>query len=123
MATTGYFDFQEIAIDLPQVFALGIFGTLAIDTAQDLRRPLFDAVDRPEITDVIIDAENLHYIDSSGIGLFYAAAIKLRQKRGALHLVSAKATILKILRMTRFEELVQIHETFAVALQSCKRIA
>jgi anti-sigma B factor antagonist len=58
--------------------------------------------------DITLDLSGVAFVDSSGIGVFVAAAKKLRERGDALVLESAPSTVTKLLEMTGVTKLVKL---------------
>lgn len=53
---------------------------------------------------VVVDLENLGFIDSSGLGVLVSALRRVKERGGTLRLVCTKESILKIFRITGLDK-------------------
>ena len=83
-------------------------GELDVDTAQVVRRELFDthftAGQR-----VVVDLEGLDFIDSSGLSVLIQTARRVKDAGGELHLVCAKFH--RLLSIAGLDQIVPVHDT------------
>lgn len=82
-------------------------GEIDVATAPELRDRLTDLVDGGT-TRLIVDLEDVDFIDSTGLGVLVGAVRRTRGTEGDLRLVCTNARILKIFEATG------LHEVFVI---------
>jgi anti-sigma B factor antagonist len=87
---------------------LRVRGELDVDSAQVVRRQLFETV-IAEGQKVVVDLEGLDFIDSSGLTVLIQTARRVRDRGGELHLVCAKFH--RLLSIAGLDQIVPVHDT------------
>ena len=64
------------------------------------------------------DLTGVTFMDSSGFGTLLGATRRLRPGGGGLHLAGPNSTIQRMLRLTRLDSIMQVHETAEEAVQA-----
>ncbi|WP_425099915.1 STAS domain-containing protein [Tropicibacter sp. S64] len=100
------------SVEIVAVDASRIDAAVAIQFKDQMREVLADAADR-----VILDLEQVDFIDSSGLGAI-VAAMKLMPSGRKLELAALTPTVDKVFRMTRMDSIFPIHESVGSAIQS-----
>src|SRR5689334_23190151 len=96
---------------------LGVTGEIDIYTAPLFKQAVVNLVSEGN-RDVIIDLSEVTFMDSSGFGTLLGATKRLRPMGGGLHLAAPNSTIQRMLRLTRLDSIMQIHETVDAAVQT-----
>jgi anti-sigma B factor antagonist len=73
-------------------------GELDLNAAPELKAALGAAIDRGATT-VVVDMDEVTFIDSTAIGVLLAARERLRQSGGALELVCVEPNVLRVLEI------------------------
>ena len=89
---------------------LTVFFTGHIDTsnAHIIEKQVFDLLDQYSPATVIVDAEELEYISSSGLRII----LKLRQRYKDMKVINASSEVFEILEMTGFTEMMTIEKAY-----------
>jgi anti-sigma B factor antagonist len=95
------------------VVAVG--GEIDVYTAPKLREHLIDLVAGGSYH-LIIDMENVDFLDSTGLGVLVGGLKRVRSHEGSLDLVCTQDRILKIFRITGLTKVFPIHATVDEAL-------
>ncbi|MDZ4179533.1 MAG: STAS domain-containing protein [Coriobacteriia bacterium] len=82
---------------------LVLSGEVDVYTSPRLKQELADVVDAGCVQ-VVVDLENLSFIDSSGLGVLVSGLRRVKDKGGTLRLVCTKDGILKIFRITGLDK-------------------
>jgi anti-sigma B factor antagonist len=98
-----------------QSFIVRVGGELDIYTTPRLRSALQDAVDA-QARLVVLDLSEVHFIDSTGLGELAAAFRKAQSSGHDLRFVLDDPYLLKMFRITGFDNLFAIYPTMAAAL-------
>ncbi|MBS4763266.1 MAG: STAS domain-containing protein [Brachyspira sp.] len=86
-----------------------LFGDIDIYTSSDLK----DAM----ISQVIMDMEDVHYIDSSGIGVFIAVLGTFKKVNGKIGMIKITEPVKKVLELTRLTSFLPVYNTEAEAIE------
>ena len=97
------------------VVAVG--GEIDVYTAPRLRDKFTELVAAGSY-DIIVDMQNVEFLDSTGLGVLVGALKKVRQHDGSLELVCTQERLLKIFRITGLAKVFVIHESPDEALTS-----
>ncbi|WP_459129472.1 STAS domain-containing protein [Guggenheimella bovis] len=86
-----------------------VIGEVDIDTAAELKQKLIDIIEDKNRT-VIINAEELDYIDSTGLGMLIGIVKRLRVENNDLIIAGAKPSIVKLLKITGLDKVFLVKE-------------
>jgi anti-sigma B factor antagonist len=84
-----------------------IEGEVDLYTAPRLKEELVALIEGG-CTHVIVDLDNVAFIDSSGLGVLVGALRRARERDGAVRIVCARESILKIFRITGLDKVFPI---------------
>lgn len=89
---------------------LTVFLSGHIDTgnAHEVEKEIFDKIDQLAPDHVILDAEKLEYISSSGLRVI----LKLRKKFADLKMINVSSEVYEILDMTGFSEMMTVEKAY-----------
>jgi len=83
---------------------LAVKGDVDIANASSFRKALADAyVERP--ADIIIDASELMYIDSTGLGVIIGAFGRMRENDHKILIEKPRANVMKLLNITCLDKI------------------
>ncbi len=85
-----------------------IEGEVDVYTSIDLKKELTKLVEADE-KNIIIDLENVNYMDSSGLGVLVALLKELKKIGGELKLISLPVSVKKIFDLTRLTKFFNIY--------------
>lgn len=94
---------------------IAVQGEVDVFTAPKLREQLIGLVDQGEIK-LVVDLENVDFLDSTGLGVLVAGLKRVKTKEGVLAIVSTKEKILKIFRVTGLTKVFPIHNSVPEAI-------
>jgi anti-sigma B factor antagonist len=97
------------------VVAVG--GEIDVYTAPRLRDKFTELVAAGSY-DIIVDMQNVEFLDSTGLGVLVGGLKKVRAHEGSLDLVCNQDRLLKIFRITGLAKVFVIHESAEAALAS-----
>jgi anti-sigma B factor antagonist len=92
-------------------------GEIDVYTAPKLREHIIDLVSNGS-HHLIIDMENVDFLDSTGLGVLVGGLKRVRAHEGSLDLVCTQDRILKIFRITGLTKVFAIHASVDEALAS-----
>ena len=90
-------------------------GEIDVYTAPKLREQLVDLVNAGQYH-LIVDMENVEFLDSTGLGVLVGGLKRVRAHDGALRLVCTQERILKIFRITGLTKVFPIHDSVEDAI-------
>lgn len=93
---------------------IALDGEVDVYTSPRLRQQLTDVIDGGCVN-VVVDLQNLGFIDSSGLGVLVSALRKVKEGGGTLRLVCTKESILKIFRITGLDKVFPLFPSVAEA--------
>ena len=99
--------------DGPDHRAVG--GEIDVYTAPRLRDKITELV-AAGIYDIVIDMEEVEFLDSTGLGVLVGGLKKVRAHDGSLQLVCNQDRLLKIFRITGLAKVFVIHDSADAAL-------
>lgn len=92
-----------------------VVGEIDVYTAPKLREAFIDLVAQGSYQ-LVIDMEQVEFLDSTGLGVLVGGLKRVRAHDGALRLVCSQERILKIFRVTGLTKVFPIHANLAEAL-------
>ena len=92
-------------------------GDLDAHTAPELRAQLLELL-RAGDRQLVVDLDDVEFMDSSGLGVLVAVRRRLQHNDGLLRLVCTREQILRIFRMTALDRAFPIHRTVAEAVSA-----
>jgi len=93
---------------------IALKGEVDVYTSPRLKEELVNVVDSG-CRQIVVDLEDLHFIDSSGLGVLVSALRRVKEHDGTLRLVCTKDSILKIFRITGLDKVFPVFTTAAEA--------
>lgn len=100
---------------------LDISGTVTLGFgSKELADKLFELLDEP-IKGVILNLENIDYIDSTGIGEMVGYLTRFESASKKIVLLKPQERILKLLKITKLDSIFKIFEEEKEALLWCER--
>jgi anti-sigma B factor antagonist len=89
-------------------------GEVDVYTAPRLREAVVTAIDTGS-TRMVIDVENVEFLDSTGVGVLVGALKKVRSSGGTLDIVCTQPRLLKIFDITGLDKVFGLHTSVAEA--------
>lgn len=93
---------------------LTLQGEVDVYTAPALKERLVDLIESG-CSNVVVDLEQVSFIDSSGLGVLVSALRRARERDGAVRIVCTRENILKIFRITGLDK---VFPVFAEAAEA-----
>ena len=93
-----------------------IEGEVDVYTSIDLKKELTRLIEVKQ-KKIIIDLENVNYMDSSGLGVLVALLKELRKIGGDLKLISLPVSVKKIFDLTRLTKFFSIYNNLQDAMK------
>ncbi|MFF4247695.1 STAS domain-containing protein [Streptomyces sp. NPDC001822] len=92
-------------------------GELDHHTADLLREPLEDAIDRGR-TRLVVDCTRLDFCDSTGLNVLLGARLKAEAAGGGVHLAGMQPVVARVFEITGAEAVFTVHASLEDALNS-----
>lgn len=87
-----------------------IAGELDHFAAPQIRRRLDDILCDPAVTHLVLDLENLTFMDSSGIGVLLGRLRELQARGGTLSVKNMQPPVEKLFRLSGLQQVISIEE-------------
>ena len=91
-----------------EVVTAHLIGELDHHSAREIRENIDNSVDRNAPSLLILDFQNLTFMDSSGIGLIMGRYKKMRELGGEVHVVNTSLQTSKVIKLSGLDRLVKI---------------
>lgn len=93
-----------------------VSGEVDVYTAPRLREAVVEAIDEGA-TKLVIDVEQVEFLDSTGVGVMVGALKKVRSAGGTLDIVCTQPRLLKIFDITGLDKVFGLHASLADAIR------
>jgi anti-sigma B factor antagonist len=90
-------------------------GELDIHSAPHFKEEVLSLIEQG-YTNVILDLDELNFMDSRGLGTFIGISRNVKDRGGSLKIICSNQTILKIFHRTGLYEIFSLYETKEAAL-------
>jgi anti-sigma B factor antagonist len=87
-----------------------LHGDVDYFCVSDLKNAVFKLIN-DRAPSIILDLNNVEYMDSSGIGLIVTAYKVMNQYGGRMGLVNVQDDVMKLLRLTTIDTLIKIYSS------------
>ena len=94
---------------------VAVGGEIDVYTAPKLRDKITELVGEGN-HQLVIDMENVDFLDSTGLGVLVGGLKKVRAHDGSMELICTQERLLKIFRITGLAKVFAIHESQSEAL-------
>ncbi len=84
-----------------------IMGEVDIHSSQEVKEKLAEILNEKEKS-MIINAEELDYIDSTGLGMLIGIVKRLKEKDLSLTLVKLQPSVLKLFQITGLDKVIEL---------------
>ena len=104
----------------PDIVVLHVGGKLVLGRDSKELEWAVEELVRANSAKIILDVENLKFVDSTGIGIIVMCSGKVKAAGGELRLVGARGMVDEVLRRTRVNAIVPFCETCDAATESLR---
>ena len=114
---------MSVEVDISDVddhAVVKVSGEVDLATSPRLRDALVEITDENEPR-VVVDLEDVGFIDSTGIGVLVGGVKRARSHGGDLALVCTQRRILKVLEITGLLQVFDVHDTLGHAVEQLDR--
>lgn len=91
---------------------VAVFGDVDLYSVVKLKEELEKLINS-EVLTIIVNMQNVTYIDSSGIGALIGSLKKITAKNGKFYLCEVPENVMKIFRFTSLHKIFHIYNTLA----------
>lgn len=98
-----------------QTLLLRLDGELDMKTSESLRQAIDTEIDRRGIRTVILNLQNVQFIDSSGLGVILGRYKKLQPLGGKLKITNVPPHILKIMELSGLPKIINFYSDESLA--------
>jgi anti-sigma B factor antagonist len=84
-------------------------GEIDIYTAPDFKKSLYEAIDKYD-KDVIVDMQDLSYIDSTGLGILVGALRHIKENNCNMIIRNPRSTVRKLFKITGLDKVFIMEE-------------
>lgn len=103
--------------DRPEVAIVHVAGEVDSSSAEQFREKLVSLISDP-VRHVIVNLEDLTYINSSGLGALVAGYKRVRALDGTLKICQVRGSIGEVMKLIRLDKIIDIHDSEEAALAS-----
>ncbi len=87
-----------------------LYGELDMNTVPNFKKKLQNLMETKNVSNIIIDLDNINFIDSTGIGAILGRYRAIKKKNGELILVGANRRVKKIFKLSGIFDLIPIYD-------------
>lgn len=109
-----YIDVREIE---DNIALLDVEGDIDLYTASDLKDSIFEQIDIGK-TNIIINLDQVTYIDSSGIGTLITSLSKIKKINGNMCIINVYDSVRKVFELTKLTTFFKIYANEDEALRA-----
>lgn len=103
-----------------EVCILSVEGNIALDGVNDVKSYIKPFLNDETVKGIVVNFENVNFIDSSGIGLIVSAFKTLQQRDAKLALCLLSKKNQEIFSMTRLDKILNIYSSEEEAISGVK---
>lgn len=90
--------------ELQDQWNVNLYGEVDIYNADSLKSELHSLIDEKK-ADIILNCNNLKYIDSTGLGVLVSALKKVKEAERSIRIINLKPYIAKIFTLTGLDQI------------------
>lgn len=112
---------MSLNIDLEvknDVLCIRLTGELDHHTAEDLRELATNAIEKHQIRHILLNLEQLSFMDSSGLGVILGRYKQIKQLHGEMVVCAISPAIERLFDMSGLFKIIRLEPTEEFALQS-----
>jgi stage II sporulation protein AA (anti-sigma F factor antagonist) len=98
-------------------------GELDHHHAEEIREELDGLLNDPSIKNLVFNLEHLHFMDSSGIGVFIGRYKRITKRGGIVCIVRVNPQIHKILEMSGLYKILKVYIDVKAALNALRGVS
>jgi len=103
---------------IDSIVILDLTGEIRLgESAEAFSRELAGILDDPSVTGVVLGMEHINYMDSTGLGELVGYLSRFQDRGKRLRLVHPNQTVLKLLQLTKLDQIFKVCPDEASALE------
>lgn len=107
----------DINLELKQnILLVRLKGELDHHTSDRVREQVSEAIEKHGIRHLVLNLENLHFMDSSGLGVILGRYKQIKQLNGEMIICSVTPAVERLFNMSGLFKIIRIEETEEFAL-------
>ena len=110
----------KFIVDEREVPIMKFNGEIVFENSNELKETAKEKIRETEYQNLIMDFEDVSFIDSSGIGFILSLFKFLREKEGSLVIANANDKIKKSFEITKLSQIINIFDTIDEAYNYLK---
>ncbi|MFD3156185.1 anti-sigma F factor antagonist [Haloimpatiens sp. FM7330] len=95
-----------------------MIGELDHHSAQEVRNKIDDRLDREGINKLVIDFDEVTFMDSSGIGVVIGRYKKVKLNKGNIGVCNVKGSVERVFQLSGMFKLISIYDSIEEALSN-----
>jgi stage II sporulation protein AA (anti-sigma F factor antagonist) len=99
------------------VLLIRLKGELDHHTAEKLRLQAEDEIEKNEIKHIVLNLEELHFMDSSGLGVILGRYKKIKKNNGEMIICAISPAVKRLFEMSGLYKIVKVEPSEKNALQ------
>lgn len=111
---------MSLVIDMEaknSVLLIRLKGELDHHTAEQLRQQAENAITKHNIKHIVLNLEELHFMDSSGLGVILGRYKKIKKYNGEMIICAISPAVKRLFEMSGLFKIVQVELSEKIALQ------
>jgi stage II sporulation protein AA (anti-sigma F factor antagonist) len=104
---------------IDDILVINLFGDLYSEQSMMLEYKLLELSTKNN--QVILNCEELEYIDSKGLGVIVKLEKLLREKGGKVVICTVSGKVAKVFGLTNFEKIITVYDTVEKALKELRK--
>ncbi|MBM9464108.1 STAS domain-containing protein [Aeromicrobium sp. YIM 150415] len=101
----------------PPHHIIAVEGEIDVYTAPKFREAVVAAIDAGH-TRLVVDIENVAFLDSTGLGVLVGALKRVRAEDGSLDIICTSDRLLRIFSITGLDKVFGLHESYEALAQA-----
>ncbi len=93
--------------DIKDAWIIDVYGEIDIYTSDELKDSLIESISSKS-KDIILNASNLEYIDSTGLGVLIGILKRLKSDAKDIYIINAKQNVRKIFNITGLDKIFKV---------------
>jgi stage II sporulation protein AA (anti-sigma F factor antagonist) len=102
------------------ILIVGLHGELDHHHATEVRESLDRSLEDPSIRHLILNLEHLHFMDSSGIGVFMGRYKTIHKRGGQVCITNTNSQLARILEMSGLYRILKVYATVEQAIDGIR---
>ncbi len=101
-----------------EISILKFDGEIIFEKSNDIKNKAKELLAANQVDKVIIDLENVPYLDSSGIGVVISLFKNVRERQGELVVAAPTEKVEKVIRLTMLDQIIKVYADVEEAKES-----